>query len=1191
MKDPKDPQITLKSHYFFFVLLGIFFFAGGASAQVNTVEFGKNRLQFKKFKWKYYQTQNFNTYFSEGGQDLGKFVCQLAEKELPGLEQFVEYGLQRRANIVIYNTYNDMQQSNIGLSMDWQTTGGITKLVNNKMVIYYDGDHNHLRVQIRQGIARILLENILFGDDLGEFATNQALLDLPQWLTDGYVDYAGETWSTTLDDQLKSAILSGRYKNFYQFAFEKPLLAGHAFWYYMATKYKKENVTYFLYLARVYRNLNNASQRICKKKFKEVLKDFMAEQEDVFDKDIRGRRNFPKGTVAVVEDVNDHKDFFHFSPNPAPRSQTYAVVEFKHGKYSVVLHENFINKKILLKNGVRSDAEQLDPHYPLIAWDNKGTRLACVYWDRGKVKLFVYDVVSRYKRVVQDLSDFQQVQDMKYMLDNNTLLMSASRNGQSDIYVYKIDKDEYRQITNDVYDDLDATFVTFPNKTGIIFSSNRPSGMARNADTVLPSNYHYNVFLVDNWNDMEGKQISQLTYLKYGNARYPTQYNVNHFTFISDENGINNRYAGFFTTKRAGIDTVYKIGDELLHNPDPKDVDSVLKAQNKEQPDTVYSFAITSDSSYIFPITNYQSGLSETKIAGDVGQVTEVRQEGDQKYLYKLKVDEAALKKRNVIARMTDYRKRTVTEAQVQGANVLSPRARTARPDTSRRANDFFESEFDKDKRDTSTNNRRPTPVSNDANPFSTRPEPAREEPLLKKAKLFDYKLKFSVDNFSAGFNNDVLITRYQPFTGSLPINLSGTDQFNGMLKASIFDLFEDIRFTGAMRLPFFGSGSGASTFAGQGGRSFVPTSSSFFDGSGEWFARVDYLKKLFDFSLLYYRETQVGAYVDTPLAIRIGGMAEGGYDAKAYTNLWQAIIKYPFDKVKSLRLSVGLRTDKVQLRPYGPAIAPYSIDSAILGLPAQNKQTYGLLRLEYVYDNALMKATNIYNGIRAKAYMDWNMQLNTTPGAGEGKYMYNFGFDARHYLPIYRNFIWAVRFAGDFSWGNRKVVYYLGGTDGWLFPKANNQPQPAPDATYAFQSLAVNLRGFKQNVANGNNALILNSELRLPLFTTLFNKPINNAFLRNFQLVQFFDLGSAWNGGYGGLSRPTLVIPSPDPVAPAGLNVKLKAGGIGPFAGGYGFGARSTLLGYFLRFDAGWQMNTFFGGKPVMNVSMGVDF
>jgi hypothetical protein len=210
---------------------------------------------------------------------------------------------------------------------------------------------------------------------------------------------------------------------------------------------------------------------------------------------------------------------------------------------------------------------------------------------------------------------------------------------------------------------------------------------------------------------------------------------------------------------------------------------------------------------------------------------------------------------------------------------------------------------------------------------------------------------------------------------------------------------------------------------------------------------------------------------------------------------------------------------------------------------------------------------------------------LNSASGAG--RYTYNFGFDARHYLPIYRNFIWAVRAAGDFSWGNKKIVYYLGGTDGWLFPKANNQPQPT-DPSYAFQSLAVNLRGFNQNLTNGNNAFVINSELRLPIFTTLFNKPINNAFLRNFSVVQFFDLGTAWNGKYNGLKRPTIPYPSDQY---SGLTVFVKAGGIGPFAGGYGFGVRSTLLGYFLRFDAGWEMNTFFQQKPVLNVSMGVDF
>ncbi len=122
-----------------------------------------------------------------------------------------------------------MQQSNIGLGIDWQSSGGVTKLVNNKMIVYYNSNHADLRRQIRQGIAKVLTENLLFGDDLGEVASNQALLDLAQWLIDGYIAYAGQNWSTQLDDDLKSEILSGKYKNFYQLAFENPCLPAMPF--------------------------------------------------------------------------------------------------------------------------------------------------------------------------------------------------------------------------------------------------------------------------------------------------------------------------------------------------------------------------------------------------------------------------------------------------------------------------------------------------------------------------------------------------------------------------------------------------------------------------------------------------------------------------------------------------------------------------------------------------------------------------------------------------------------------------------------------------------------------------------------------------------------------------------------------------------------------------------------------------
>ena len=133
-------------------------------------------------------------------------------------------------------------------------------------------------------------------------------------------------------------------------------------------------------------------------------------------------------------------------------------------------------------------------------------------------------------------------------------------------------------------------------------------------------------------------------------------------------------------------------------------------------------------------------------------------------------------------------------------------------------------------------------------------------------------------------------------------------------------------------------------------------------------------------------------------------------------------------------------------------------------------------------------------------------------------------------------------------------------------------------------------MRGYNQNIANGNNAIVINSEFRLPIFSTFFNRPVNNAFLRNFQLVQFFDFGTAWEGNLKNIERPTAYYTNAaDPSNP--ITVKLRTGGIGPFAGGYGFGARSTLLGYFLKIDASWPMNTFFRGGSVWYFALGFDF
>jgi len=1118
-------------------------------AQVNTVQFGKNRLQYKKFKWKFYQSPNFNVYFNQDGLELAKYVTQVAEEELKPIEKTVEYSLQRRANIILYNNYEDYKSSNIGLGTDWQNSGGLTKLVNNKMVLYFDGNHNTLHLNIREGIAKVLTANILFGDDVGEFASNAALLDLPQWLTDGYIQYVAEHWSPQKDDQLKSAMLSGDYKNFYQFAFDKPEVAGNAFWYYIAEKYKPENVTYFLYLARLYKNLNTASQRICKKKFKDILADFMVYEGQKYEDDLKQRRNAPKGRLSIVEESTKAIDYYHFAANPNPKSNSYAVVKFVKGVYSVKFIDNLYDEKILLKYGVRTLGGNIAPNYPILSWDGKGSRLLVIYMKKGKQTMFVYDVIGNLKRFEQPIEGFDEILDAGFMLDANTLLISAVKNGHTDIFTYKIDNGKIKAITNDVYDDLDPAFVSFPNRTAVIFASNRPGVNAAVGDTSIPSRNHFNIFLVDLLTNGDFKQITQMTNVKYGNARYPMQYNTNHFTYINDENGIANRWAGFFTTQRTGLDTLYYIGDEILRNPGDKEIDSTLNAWQKQEPDSISYFQVYKDSTFTFPITNYQSSLLETRVSGFNGQVSEVRREGDEKFLYQLKVDSVTLRKRNVTARPTDYIKKLIQQDKLAGGKAVQVKKDSAAVKP-KRNNDIFQNEFEDEKPDSS----KIKPLTNGvANTTAAQP---LKEAVLNKSKLYDYRLKFDADYIQAGITNDILIDRFQPYAGGNgPIELNNGNDVNFTLRLGVSDVLEDIKFTGGIS---FGTN---------------------LTDKAVYVSFQNY-KKMFDWGLTYYRSNQTN----------FTGLYEGqyaNYDNMLITNLYQGNFTIPINEIKSVRATIGIRTDKAVLRVFDNDVG--FPDLGTLGIKDSTRVT-AVSHFEYVHDNSINPVQNIWNGLRWKIYTDLDFPLNSGTNAVTGavlgtKPIFNVGYDARYYYKIYRNFIWAARAAADFSWGDSKIIYYLGGADGWIGPKFNNANQVLATENYAFQSLELNMRGYQQNVAHGNNAMVMNSEFRLPVFTTFFNKPINNAFIRNFQVVQFIDLGTAWEGSIKNIARPTSIYTDPP------VTVKVRVGGVGPFAGGYGFGVRSTLLGYFLKLDAGWPMGGFFRGSPLLYFCLGFDF
>jgi hypothetical protein len=287
-----------------------------------------------------------------------------------------------------------------------------------------------------------------------------------------------------------------------------------------------------------------------------------------------------------------------------------------------------------------------------------------------------------------------------------------------------------------------------------------------------------------------------------------------------------------------------------------------------------------------------------------------------------------------------------------------------------------------------------------------------------------------------------------------------------------------------------------------------------------------------------------------------------------------------------SIRAIGNLRFDKTYY---------LATDTITLDFPSINGQRIGG-RLEYVFDNTIDVSTNIMHGTRYKVFGELVKRFqvdfidNFSVDFRKG-FMTVLGFDARHYQRLDKKSIFAIRLAGATSFGSEKNLYFLGGTENWVFPQFNNNiPFPAT-GNFAYQTIATSLRGFDMNIRNGNSFLLLNSEVRVPLLRYVFPRARNN-FVRNFQVVGFFDMGTAWQGltpfsDENPLNTQYLYIRNNNQTVSA-IKVNYFRD---PIVAGYGLGARVMLFGYFLRIDYGWGIETQLVQAPKLFLSVGTDF
>jgi outer membrane protein assembly factor BamA len=134
---------------------------------------------------------------------------------------------------------------------------------------------------------------------------------------------------------------------------------------------------------------------------------------------------------------------------------------------------------------------------------------------------------------------------------------------------------------------------------------------------------------------------------------------------------------------------------------------------------------------------------------------------------------------------------------------------------------------------------------------------------------------------------------------------------------------------------------------------------------------------------------------------------------------------------------------------------------------------------------------------------------------------------------------------------------------------------------------VGTNMRGFSQNIRNGNNFAVFNTEIRFPVFKYLANYPLSRSFFENFQLVTFFDVGSAWSGPTPWSSKNAY---DSDIIQQGPITIIIDSNR-DPIVAGYGFGIHTQLLGYFMRFDWAWGIENQQVLPSVFYFSMSLDF
>lgn len=521
------------------LLLSILIFSGWQSNSFS--QFGKNKVQYQDFDWKYIESKNFDVYYNDGSKYLATYSAIKAEEALAIIQKQLNFKINKRIVFVVYDTHNEFQQTNVISSFMPEGVGGVTELFKNRVVVPFQGTYAQLRHVIHHELIHAVLNDLLYGGTFQSSVSAGRQIDFPIWMNEGLAEWSSIGGMNTHTDMfMRDLTISELLPPLQYLGGYLSYRAGQTFYWYIADKYGDARVGDLVNRMRLspsidvaFKSTFNIGLKEFSEQWEKDLKKYYWTDLDIFDS--------PEDFSVELTDHKEEGNFYNSSPTISPDGEKMAFISDRDGTFSIFVQDLNNREKIeeIVSSFREQDFEDLNLLTPGISWNPDGSKIVVSAKSGGEDALFIVDALSGdYDKLTFGIKSISSVE---WSPDGNSLAFIGTKGPQSDIYVYKIDKDRLVNITDDLFSDMEPVWSN--DSETIYFISDREDNI-KNTQNLNFNMWDINPDFTDLYKINVGtKIIERLTYdPEYQKTSLAISSDNSKLLFVSDKNGIGNIY-------------------------------------------------------------------------------------------------------------------------------------------------------------------------------------------------------------------------------------------------------------------------------------------------------------------------------------------------------------------------------------------------------------------------------------------------------------------------------------------------------------------------------------------------------------------------------------------------------------------------------------------------------------------------